>query len=68
MLMARFSIVIEQLFAEVDWSWAALQMKQNQRLGRQDVGKISPVEMVLHNVLTTLYWNQTAGYFGLHGL
>jgi hypothetical protein len=66
-LMARFRIVIEQLFAEVDASFAFLQMKQNKRLGRQDVGKMFPVAVLLHNVRTHFYGNQCAGYFGLDG-
>jgi len=43
-------------------------MKQNKRLGKQDVGKMFPVCVLLFNVRSVLYGNQTAGYYGLDGL
>ena len=67
-LMARFRVVVENLFAEVDTSWSMLQHKQNKFIGRDDVGKMFPCAIVLHNLRTLCYGNQTGAYFGLDGL
>ena len=67
-LMARFRIVIENLFAEVVSTWAALQHKENKKLGAQDVGKMFPVSMLLHNCRAVFYGSQTSNYFGLDGM
>ncbi len=49
-LMAWFRVVLENLFAEVDQVFASLQCTQQKKLGRQDVSKMFPSCMVLHNV------------------
>ena len=67
-LMARFRIVIEDLFGETGNVFAALQHKQNKRLGKQDCGKLFPVSMFLFNVRSIFYGNETGSYFGLDGL
>ena len=45
-----------------------LQHKQNKFIGRDDVGKMFPCAIVLHNLRTLCYGNQTGAYFGLDGL
>ena len=67
-MMARFRIVIENLFAEVTSVWASLQHKHNKKIWKQDVGKMFPVCVFLHNCRTVFYRKQTSSYFGLDGL
>lgn len=67
-LMARFRVVIENLFAEVVSIFKTLQHKQNKMLGKQDIGKMFPVCMFLHNCRTLFYGNQVSAYFGCDGL
>ncbi len=67
-LMARFRVVIENLFAEVDMVFAALQHKQQKKLGKQDIGKMFQCCVFLHNVRTIMYGSQTSSYYGLDGL
>ena len=67
-LMARFRVYIENLFAETDSVWASLQHKQNKKIGRQDVSKMFPCAIFLHNVRTLCYGNQTACAFGMDNL
>ena len=62
-LMARFRIVIEQLFAQADGYWGLLRHPANHRLGSQAVGKLFPLGMLFLNVHTLFYGNQTANYF-----
>ena len=49
-LMARFRVVVENLFAEVENQFAFLQHHHNKKLGKQDCGKMFPVAMLLLNV------------------
>jgi len=67
-LMARFRVVIENLFAEIENQFAFLQHHQNKKLGLQDVGKLFPVAMFLFNARTLYYGSQTANYYGLDGV
>ena len=67
-LMARFRIVIENLFGETENIFASLQHKQNKRLGRQDISKMFLVSLFLFNVRSIFYGNQTGCYYGLDGL
>ena len=64
-LMARFRVYIENLFAETESVWALLQHKQNKKIGRQDVSKMFPCAIFLHNVRTLCYGNQTSCAFGM---
>ena len=66
--MERFRIVIKNLLAEVVSTWAALQHKENKKPGAQDVGKMFPVAMLLHNCRAVFYGSQTSNYFGLDGM
>jgi hypothetical protein len=67
-LMARFRVFIENLFCEVDQQFAALQHKQNKKLGRQDVMRMFPCAVFLHNIRALCYSNQTAAHYGMDGL
>jgi len=67
-LMARFRVVIENLFAEIENQFAFLQHHQNKKLGLQDVGKLFPVAMFLFNARTLYYGSQTSNYYGLDGI
>ena len=67
-LMARFRVFVENLFAETDSVWASLQHKQNKKIGRQDVSKMFPCAIFLHNVRTLCYGNQTSCAFGMDNL
>jgi hypothetical protein len=62
-LMARFRIVIEQVFAETSKYWACLTHHHNLRLGSQQVGKMFPLGVFFLNLHSLLYGNQTAAYY-----
>jgi hypothetical protein len=62
-LMARFRIVIEQLFAETTGYWGLLLHPKNHRLGSQAVGKLFPLGLFFLNIHTLFYGNQTSNYF-----
>eukprot|EP00961_Rhodomonas_salina_P221214 2990551-Rhodomonas_salina.1 len=62
--MARFRIVIEQLFGEATGYWNLLRHPCNHRLGSQAVGKLFPLGLFFLNIHTLLYGNQTSNYFG----
>jgi hypothetical protein len=62
-LMARFRIVIEQLFAEATMYWGLLRYGSNLRLGSQQVGKLFPLGIFFLNIHTILYGNLTSAYF-----
>ena len=63
-LMARFRIVIENLFAEISTYWNTLQHSTNKKMGRQDIGRMFPCCVWLHNVHSIFAGNQTSAYFG----
>jgi hypothetical protein len=67
-LMARFRVYIENLFAETDTIFAALQHKQNKKIGRQDVSRMFPCAVFLHNIRTLCYGNQTSSAFGMDSI
>jgi hypothetical protein len=62
-LMARFRIIIENVFAEAGNYWAALNHRHNLRLGSMAVGQMFPLAMILFNLHTILYGNQTSSRF-----
>ena len=63
-LMARFRIVVENIFAECVQCFGFLRDRHNLRLGSMQVGKLFPVGIFLYNVRALLYGCQTATYFG----
>jgi hypothetical protein len=63
-LMARFRVVIENLFAEVTTYFKTLQLGSNKRIGKQDKGKMFPCCVFLHNIRTIFAGNQASAYFG----
>jgi len=62
-LMSRFRIVIENAFGETTNYFNNLTHRHNLRLGSQQVGKMFPIAILLFNLHTILYGNQTAAYF-----
>eukprot|EP00287_Rhodomonas_sp_CCMP768_P020585 CAMPEP_0202827442 /NCGR_PEP_ID=MMETSP1389-20130828/14269_1 /ASSEMBLY_ACC=CAM_ASM_000865 /TAXON_ID=302021 /ORGANISM="Rhodomonas sp., Strain CCMP768" /LENGTH=422 /DNA_ID=CAMNT_0049500835 /DNA_START=20 /DNA_END=1288 /DNA_ORIENTATION=+ len=63
-LMQRFRIVIENLFSEVTTYWHTLQLATNKKIGKQDIARMFPCCVWLHNVRTIFAGNQTSAYFG----
>jgi hypothetical protein len=61
--MARFRVVIENCFGEAVQYWGMLQHRHNLRLGKQQIGKMFPLAMLLFNLHSLLYGNQTCCYF-----
>ena len=62
-LMARYRVVIEDVFGEAHKYFAALTHRHNMRLGSQRCGQMFPVSMLFFNLRTIFYGNQTASYF-----
>jgi hypothetical protein len=63
-LMSRFSIVIENAFAEMFASFPYTFTKYNHKLGSQPVGKKFLVAAIIMNMLNVLYGNSAGS---LHG-
>ncbi len=61
--MARFRVIIEDIFAEAHKYWAALTHLHNLRLGSQRVGQMFPVAMLLYNIRSLFYGNQAVAYY-----
>ena len=53
-LMARFRVVIENCFGEAAQYWGMLQHRHNLRLGKQQVGKMFQLAMLLFNLHSLL--------------
>ena len=62
-LMARYRIVVEQIFGEATKYFGILTHRHNMRLGSMQVGKIFPLAMLFYNLRSLFYGNQTAAYF-----
>ncbi len=63
-LMARFRIVIENVFAVCEQYWGVLRDRKNMRLGSMCVGKLFPLAILFYNVRTILYGNNLVMYMG----
>ncbi len=59
MLMARFHIVIENLFTECLQYWGLLKDRHNLRFGSKQVERM----FQLYNICSLFCWNQTAEYY-----
>lgn len=62
-LMARFRVLIEDVFGEAHNYFASLTHRHNMRLGSQRCGQMFPVSMLFYNLRTLLYGNQAASYY-----
>jgi hypothetical protein len=62
-LMARFRVMIEDVFGEAHKYFATLTHRHNIRLGSQRCGQMFPVAMFFFNLHTLLYGNQAASYY-----
>ena len=63
-LMARFRIIVENVFAVCEQSWGILRDRHNLRLGNQAVGKLFPLAILFYNIRTILYGNNIVSYMG----
>jgi len=63
--MARARISVEWGFGGVVSMWAYVDMRRNQKLGLQPLGKIYVVAMLLQNFRTCFGGSQTSEYFNL---
>jgi hypothetical protein len=63
-LMARFRVVIENVFAEVTTYFNTLQLASNKKVCKQDIGRMFPCCMLLYNIRSLFTGNQTSAYFG----
>ena len=63
-LMARFRIIVENVFAVCEQYWGILRDRKNLRLGNMCVGKIFPLAILFYNIRTILYGNNIVGYMG----
>ena len=63
-LMARFRIIIENVFSVCDQYWGILRDRKNLRLGSMAVGKLFPLAVLLYNIRTILYGNNIVSYMG----
>ena len=63
-LMARFRIIVENVFAVCEHYWGILRDRKNLRLGNMAVGKIFPMAVLLYNLRTILYGNNIVSYMG----
>ncbi len=61
--MARFRVIIEDVFGEAHKYWGTLTHRHNMRLGSQRVGQMFPVAMFFYNVRSMFYGNQAAAYY-----
>jgi len=63
-LMARFRIIVENVFAVCEQYWGILRDRKNLRLGNMCVSKIFPLAILFYNIRTILYGNNIVGYMG----
>jgi hypothetical protein len=64
LLMSRFRIVVENIFAQRGQRFAFLQHTQNQRLGTSPCGQTYAVSAIMFNWTTILDGNQAASAHG----
>ncbi len=67
-LMARFRVLVENLFAEITVQFHTLCSKSQKKMGKSQVGKMFPVCVFLYNLRSLYYGNQAARYFGTEEL
>jgi len=64
-LMSRVRIVVEWGFGRVTALWPFFRFSGGQKLGRQPIGQMYVVAVLLTNAHCCLHGNQTCQYFGL---
>ena len=62
-LMARFRVMIEDIFGEAHKYFAGLTHRHNMRLGSQRCWQMFPVAMLFFNLRTIFYGNQATSYY-----
>jgi hypothetical protein len=65
-LMARFRVIIENVFACCEQYWGVLRDRKNLRLGSMAVGKLFPLAIFFYNLCTMYYCNNITTYMGEH--
>ncbi len=63
-LMARFRIFVENMFAVCKQCWGILLDRKNLRLGSMCIGKLFPLSLFFCNIHTILYGNNIVSYMG----